>query len=347
MLLFKFLARLFHKKDQVSDREDIPEGSNSPHDTLVFDDIKGALDSFHPDSRKSNPSSPQSKPHAIYDGGYEHSGRGVCLRIANGGAGQTGLIQAWADSFIQYMVVTKGLEPFQVAWYLGDTTESLAFLASGVVDVALTYNSAAETQLLHSGDATERVYAFRDHFLLVGPKCNPAKLTNDDDILTMFNKIVSSGNADIVCPPDQRPPTRFLSRFDKSATNIKESLIFATVGQVPWALNYSKWYHQYPRFPREALQTASLLSEYTLTDKGSWLDAPKSITSSLEVFKLGSDNSDDLLLNPAHLLCGKRASPEHKSIWKEFMSWVVAPDGGERIIESFSKKGQVLYSKAP
>jgi hypothetical protein len=71
----------------------------------------------------------------------------------------------------------------------------------------------------------------------------------------MFGKIVAIGNADVIVsrlqvalvrpshfsflnllkrPPDPevRPPTRFLSRFDKSATNIKESQIFCTIGQV-------------------------------------------------------------------------------------------------------------------
>jgi hypothetical protein len=34
-------------------------------------------------------------------------------------------------------------------------------LSTGAVDVALTYNPAAEKQLLDSGDATKSVYAFR------------------------------------------------------------------------------------------------------------------------------------------------------------------------------------------
>jgi hypothetical protein len=48
----------------------------------------------------------------------------------------------------------------QVAWYIGDTTESLAFLSSGTVDVAVTYNPAAEKRLLDLGDAVERVYGY-------------------------------------------------------------------------------------------------------------------------------------------------------------------------------------------
>ena len=167
-----------------------------------------------------------------------------------------------------------------------------------------------------------------------------------------------------------RPATRFLSRFDKSATNIKESQIFIDIGQVfyfipslppilsidiitiiffavskvPWALNYSKWYHQYQRFPSEALHAAALLSEYTLTDAGSWICLPKSISSRMKAFKCGSDDANDPLLNPAHVLLGKETSDANHMIGKEFMSWVVSPTGGQRVVEKFS---HLMFSKAP
>lgn len=34
--------------------------------------------------------------------------------------------------------------------------------------------------------------------MLVGPRSNPADIKDDDDILTMFNKIVASGNCDVL-----------------------------------------------------------------------------------------------------------------------------------------------------
>jgi ABC-type tungstate transport system permease subunit len=98
----------------------------------------------------------------------------------------------------------------------------------------------------------EHSLSFQDHFLLVGPLSNPAQLDNSTDILTVFNKIVALGNADVaVCetdcidmlfilisvpkvPPADRPAVRFLSRFDKSATNIKDSQLFVTIGQVSY-----------------------------------------------------------------------------------------------------------------
>ena len=172
-------------------------------------------------------------------------------------------------------------------------------------------------------------------------------------------------------PPDPqvRPATRFLSRHDKSATNIKECQIFISIGQVfiyffsdhlpyypsygdlrdfsqvPWALNYSKWYHQYPRFPAEALQAAALLSEYTLTDGGTLACLPKSMFSHLKTFKTGSDDANDPLLNPVHILRGKGTSESiaNQMVHKKFMSWVVSPNGGQSVIENFS---HFMLSKA-
>ncbi|KAG6843824.1 hypothetical protein H0H87_012883 [Tephrocybe sp. NHM501043] len=254
------------------------------------------------------------QPQATYNGNYTEA-TDIRLRIGNGGAGQSGLIGAWADAFIKYCVETRSIAPFKVGWYLGDTTASLGFLAAGQIDLAVTYNDAAEQQSLQSGAATQRVYGFRDHFLLVGPKSNPANLSADsDDVLQMFNKLVSVGNADAA---------------------------------VPWAFGYSIWYHQYPRFPLQAIEAASLLSEYTLTDRGTWLSSPATVTDNLNIYKAGSDNATDPLLNPARVLLGSKADSANKEIWTAFMEWVVSADGGQKVIREFKKNGQVLYSEAP
>jgi len=110
MLLFTIFTRFFHTPRKVSLQETL-EKQDSLVDSLVFENTK--IPTFRQDSRTTI--IPSSKPFAIYNGGYSHAReRGICLRIANGGAGQTGLIQAYADTFIQYMVA-KGGEPFEVS----------------------------------------------------------------------------------------------------------------------------------------------------------------------------------------------------------------------------------------
>jgi ABC-type tungstate transport system permease subunit len=104
----------------------------------------------------------------------------------------------------------------KIGWYLSDTTESLASLAAGSIDIAVTYNKAAEMQSLKTGACVQRKCGFlvggcnwtcsfwliilpwQDQFYLVGPRSNPANLDGrTDDVLTMFNKIVIRGNADV------------------------------------------------------------------------------------------------------------------------------------------------------
>lgn len=81
---------------------------------------------------------------------------------------------------------------------------------------------------MDQGIATKPIYyAFRDHFLLIGPPSNPANISSDSDILAIFADLHAAAEGD-----PTEPPTRFLSRYDKSATNIKEALLWASIGQV-------------------------------------------------------------------------------------------------------------------
>ena len=139
-------------------------------------------------------------------------------------------------------------------------------------------------------------------------------------------------------------PARFLTRYDKSATNIKESTLWLAIGQVPWATAYSTWYHQYIDFPLQALTAAIKLNEYTLTDRGTFLSLPQNLTSQAVIYKAASDEEDDPLLNPAHLILGKDA--ENADTAKEFADWLVGSQGQD-VIKGFEKNGEQLYTPAP
>lgn len=98
---------------------ELPHRAFGSVDNAVLLDNKGGQDSLCRDNICRSPSTTvdstsSNKPRAIYDGGFENAKiQGVRLRIANGGAGQTGLIRAWADAFIQHMV-SEGMPPFEV-----------------------------------------------------------------------------------------------------------------------------------------------------------------------------------------------------------------------------------------
>jgi hypothetical protein len=92
----------------------------------------------------------------------------VKLRIASGGAGQSGLIRAFAECFIKHHIKTTAAPPFAVAWMASDTTMSFNSLALRAVDMSFTYHPVAEKTAIQQGIADRREYIWRDHWMLVG-----------------------------------------------------------------------------------------------------------------------------------------------------------------------------------
>ncbi|PMD44528.1 hypothetical protein L207DRAFT_483493 [Hyaloscypha variabilis F] len=267
----------------------------------------------------------------------------IKLRIASGGAGQSGLIRAFAEDFIKQYMNTAGASPFAVAWMASDTTMSFNSLALKAVDMSITYHPIAENTAIQQGIADRREYIWRDHWMLVGPKSNPANLPTSDSvsIYDLFTHLFCA------CIESQtsKSPIRFLSRYDKSAANIKESSLWTAIGQTPWSHPWSSWYHTYIDFPFRALEVAALLGEYSLVDKGTWWSVEPWVREKLMIFKVGGDKETDPLLNPAHALVSSKA--ENSRLANAFVDWLISEDGGQAVVRNFSKNGVVLYSAAP
>lgn len=230
---------------------------------------------------------------------------------------------------------------------LSDTTFTIKNLQSGEADLGISYVPAAEQVAAEQGiidPITGRYYLFRDHFIIAGPRENPAGVNDTMSATSIFAKIYQAGELNTA---KTAIPTRFLTRYDKSATNLKESNLWVGIGQVPWGLPYSTWYHQFPAFPIQALSTASLLKEYTLTDRGTFLSLEQlqpNLTAALEQFKVGTDNENDPLLLPGHLLVGNKA--RNATLAQQFAAWATGTRG-QSVVTGFKKNGKQLYSGAP
>jgi ABC-type tungstate transport system permease subunit len=92
------------------------------------------------------------------------------------------------------------------------------------------------------------------------------------------------------------------------------------------------------------LTAAILLQEYTVTDRGTFLSLPSNLTKQTVIYKAATDDANDLLLNPAHLLVGKKAA--HAGMANNFTTWVTSARG-QKVITGFKKNGQQLYTGAP
>ena len=110
-------------------------------------------------------------PAEVYYGSSTDTTAPIKLRIATGGAGQSGLIKALANAFIDYSTKdVNNCQPFAVAWIKSDTTGSFNHIADNTADLSITYHEKAEEIAIKQGIADEKVYvyAWRDHFTLVG-----------------------------------------------------------------------------------------------------------------------------------------------------------------------------------
>ena len=108
------------------------------------------------------------KPAEVYYGTTKETNSPIKLRIATGGAGQSGLVRALADAFIDDYISETKCPPFAVSWIKSDTTASFNHIADDTADLSITYHGAAEEIAIKQGVADRRVYAWRDHFMLVG-----------------------------------------------------------------------------------------------------------------------------------------------------------------------------------
>lgn len=96
------------------------------------------------------------------------------------------------------------------------------------MDFGITYNEVAESIAIGQGVALNpSFYLWRDHFLLAGPTANPANISLNSTVSEMFLQLYTAAEQTVTTGA-----VRFLSRYDKSATNVKESQQWITISQV-------------------------------------------------------------------------------------------------------------------
>ena len=126
----------------------------------------------------------------------------------------------------------------------------------GDADVVFVHDKLAEEKFVSEGFANKRIEVMYNDFVLLGPKSDPAKIAGGKDIQLAFQKIAS------VNAP-------FVSRGDNSGTNAAELRYWKEAG-IEVKSNKS-WYKETGSGMGPALNTASAMNAYILTDRATWL----------------------------------------------------------------------------
>src|ERR1700710_2960576 len=206
------------------------------------------------------------------------------------------------------------------------TGKALDTARRGDADLLLVRDPAPEQTFREEGHgSTRRQIAWND-FIIVGPSADPAHVKGGNDSVAALKAIAAS----------QAP---FVSRGDKSGTNAAELRLWKIAGPTPDLLNKAKWYRDIGGGMGQALNAASAMDAYTLTDRGTWLSFNNkgALVVAIEGDPRLINRYDVIELDPQKHAGVKLAAA------KVFADWLVSSDG-QQAIGAYQVNGQKLFN---
>jgi tungstate transport system substrate-binding protein len=206
------------------------------------------------------------------------------------------------------------------------TGKALDTARRGDADLLLVHDPEAEQAFMDEGHgSTRRQIAWND-FIIVGPSADPARVKGGSDSIAALKAIASA----------QAP---FVSRGDNSGTNAAELRLWKAAGQTPDVLNKEKWYRDIGGGMGQALNAASAMDAYTLSDRGTWLSFGNrgALVIAIEGDPRLINRYDVIELNP------QRHAGSKLTAAKMFADWLVSPDG-QQAIGAYQVNGQKLFT---
>lgn len=204
------------------------------------------------------------------------------------------------------------------------TGQALDTARRGDADVVFVHAKAQEEKFIAEGFATERFDVMYNDFILIGPESDPAGISGTKDIVNALTTISSK----------EAP---FVSRGDKSGTHSAELTLWKVAG-IDIGTSKGPWYKEIGQGMGAALNTASAMDAYVLSDRGTWLSFKN--RGDLDIAVEG----DTRLFNQYGVML---VNPEkHPSVKAEagqiFIDWLISPDG-QKLIGAYEIGGQQLF----
>jgi tungstate transport system substrate-binding protein len=207
------------------------------------------------------------------------------------------------------------------------TGQALDTARRGDADLVLVHDPESEQQFVGEGHGLKpRQIAWND-FIVVGPDSDPAKIKSGGDAVVAFKAIAAAKAA-------------FVSRGDRSGTNAFELRLWKAAGIDPKS-GAASWYREIGGGMGQALNAASAMPAYTLSDRGTWLSFKNK--GPLVVLTEGDphliNRYDVIELNPA-MHSGAKLDAAHR-----LAEWLGGPEG-QRSIGAFQVGGEKLFHPA-
>jgi len=193
----------------------------------------------------------------------------------------------------------------------------------GDADVVFVHAKAQEERFVADGWGVKRYAVMYKDFVLIGPKSDPAGIKGKD-IETALKTIKAK-------------ETPFISRGDRSGTHIAELALWKQSG-IDIEAGKGPWYRAIGQGMGAALNIASALNAYVLSDRGTWISFKN--RGDLDILVEG----DKRLFNQYGVML---VNPEkHPTVKKDdgqaFVDWLISPEG-QAAIAGYKIDGQQLF----
>jgi tungstate transport system substrate-binding protein len=207
------------------------------------------------------------------------------------------------------------------------TGQALDIGRRGDADIVFVHDSVAEEKFVSEGFSTKRTEVMYNDFVLIGPKSDPAKINGGKDIQAAFKKIAQTKSP-------------FISRGDKSGTHAAELRYWKAAGEEVSAKQ--SWYKETGSGMGPALNTASGMNGYILSDRATWLTFKN--RGDLAILVQGDPKLFNqygvMLVNP------KRHAHVKQAEGQAFIDWLISKDGQETIASYQVGNEQLFFPNA-
>ncbi len=255
----------------------------------------------------------------------------LSLALAPGANAQTRFITVASTTSTEQSGLFKHLLPayekrtgIQVRVVALGTGQALDMARRGDADVVFVHARSAEEKFIAEGYGVKRLPVMYNDFVLVGPKSDPARIAGGKDTREALRKIKGA-----MAP--------FVSRGDRSGTHMAELALWKQSG-IDIASDKGPWYRDTGQGMGPALNTASSMNGYILTDRGTWISFKN--RGDLAILVEG----DQRLFNQYGVILVDPAKHPHvkKGFGQAFIDWLVSPEG-QKAIADYKIGGEQLF----
>jgi len=203
------------------------------------------------------------------------------------------------------------------------TGQALDTARRGDADVVFVHAKPQEEKFLAEGFGVKRFDVMYNDFVLIGPKDDPAGVKGKD-IETALKTI-------------QAKAMPFVSRGDRSGTHAAELALWKQAG-IDTTASKGPWYREIGQGMGAALNTASAMNGYVLSDRGTWISFKNrgDLAIVVEGDKRLFNQYGVMLVNP------EKYPSVKKELGQTFIDWLISPEG-QAAIAGYKIDGQQLF----